>query len=233
MSITNLVPSGYYTNDVKNYATPQEWEAVLRALPEGGTIKIPCMGDIYTFRMVGKGQDELADGRTDRNLASFICENLYAGSSFNMNFTNTNEGGWPKCAGREFIHSLLSTFPEALQAAIKTIIKTSGVGNKETTIVSAYDKLWIPSIIELYGNPPAAGWSAEGIQYNYYKNAGVTASNYASLIKKTLNGSAASYWLRSPSLTSTSSFGHVIGSGGGFGGFSAGSNNEACVGFCV
>lgn len=232
MSITNLVPSGYYTNDVKNYATPQEWEAVLRALPEGGTIKIPCMGDIYTFRMVGKGQDKLADDRVDSNLVSFICEELYAGSSFVMNFTNTNDGGWFQCAGREFIHSLLSTFPEALQAAIKTTVKTSGAGHGKGAIISAYDKLWIPSATELYGNIPAGSWSVEGTQYNYYRNIGITTSNNSALIKRILSGGQSAYRLRSPYLPNTIYFGYVSPSGT-LTNYNATMNACACVGFCV
>lgn len=232
MSITNLVPSGCYINDVKNYATPQEWEAVLRAIPEGGIIKIPCMGDIYTFRMVGKGQDKLADNRVDSNLASFICEELYAGSAFKMNFTKTNEGGWPKCAGREFIHSLLSTFPQALQAAIKTVIKTSVAGATEITTVPAYDKLWIPSATELYGNL-SEYWPVEGTQYNYYKNMGVTTNNCSSLIKKVLNSSTDTYWLRSSRLSNITDFGNVSKYDGKLYSSNGNNNYRACVGFCV
>lgn len=233
MSITNLVPSGYYTNDVKNYATPQEWEQALRAISEGGTIKIPCMGDIYTFRMVGKGQDRLANNNAGSDLTSFICEELYAGSTFNMNFTNTNESGWHQSAGREFIHSLLFTFPEALQAAIKTVIKKSSVGNRGNTIVSTYDKLWIPSATELYGNPPANNFATEGIQYKYYKNAGVTVGNSLLLGKKVLNGSGTTYWLRSPYLESNLYFGIINFRQGELNCTYASGLNRACVGFCV
>ena len=119
-------------------------------------------------------------------------------------------------------------------------------------ITTSSDKLWLLALAEIYSKASiegsttsdilndAAGYEAEGEQYDYYYNLigdnnGGTSTN-AALIKYLSNGTGSAYgwWLRSPYISLNSSF-RFIGSSGSVNGIYAGATNSYGVsfGFCI
>lgn len=128
-------------------------------------------------------------------------------ATHSMNSSNTNEGGWPASAMRNWLN--LTVFP-ALPIQWRKMMKTcrirSTAGNTSTDIVTSDDKLWLLSYTEV-GFSTAAPYINE-VHPDVY---GQTATNAvlpiftdnASRIKRIggASGRASNWWLRSPRST--------------------------------
>lgn len=144
-------------------------------------------------------------------------------TTYNMNSSNTNNGGWKNSAMRSRMSTFLSQLPSDLQSVIKAVNKLVSVGNNTSTIETVSDKLFLLSEVEIFGSTTYS-FAGEGSQYDWYK-AGNTK------VKK-VNGSAYAWWERSPRSNSTDNFCRVSSSGTAT---VAGANSNAGVsfGFCV
>ncbi len=112
-----------------------------------------------------------------------------------MNSTSTNAGGWKNCARRAWCNNVFfAALPSAWQSMVKTVNKKVSVGNKQSTIETVQDKIFLAAEIEIFGSTTYSV-SGEGTQYQYYKNA--TANRYK---MPKWNSSSVSniYWERSP-----------------------------------
>ena len=150
--------------------------------------------DTYRIVIVGKMHDEYEDGK--KAPLTFQIYNCLANAS--MNSSNTNVGGWENSELRTTtLPERLAQFPEEVQAAIRPVKKLTSAGNLSTNIVVTYDKLFVPSEVEVFGhnNNSVAG---EGTRYEYYANGGSTV--------KTVGGYAATWHERSPSKSSAAIF---------------------------
>ena len=122
-----------------------------------------------------------------------------------MNATETNEGGWGSCQMRtRECANLLNCLPSDLQVVVKTTTKYTSAGDKNTSIVSSSDKIFLLSEFEIFG---AITYSASGEknyqqQYSWYSN--------HSKAKDDPFGSASWWWGRSPFWSSSSHFCSVI-----------------------
>ncbi len=139
-------------------------------------------------------------------------------TTHNMNSSSTNAGGWPATSMREYINSdIYNALPSELRSVIVPTKVISGHGNTsgETNFEST-DKLYLLSTHEVWEDND--GNSNSGIDYydkaysytrqlDYYKNLGVTTSDYSGAIKKR-NNKSSDWWLRS-ARSNTNSFGSV------------------------
>ena len=91
-----------------------------------------------------------------------------------------------------------------LKNVLKFVNKVSSVGNNSSGLETTSDKLFLLSEIEIFGSTQYS-YAGEGKQYEYY-----AAGN--STIKK-VNGSANSWWERSPSSGNTTNFCYVYSNG--------------------
>ena len=140
-----------------------------------------------------------------------------------MNSSNTNAGGWNNSAMRTRMSTYLSQLPAALRNVIKTVNKRTSAGNQSSSIQTTQDKLFLLSEIEIFG-ATTYSFAGEGTQYEYYAAGNTT-------IKK-VNGSAYSWWERSPRSDNTANFCMVNDSGSA--GISAASDSRGVsFGFCV
>ena len=122
-----------------------------------------------------------------------------------MNTSNTNTGGWNGSAMRGRMSTYKSQLPAALRNVIKTVKKKSGTGGGSSSgTQQTNDDLFLLSEIEIFGTTTYSV-AGEGTQYEWYK-----AGN--SRIKK-VNGSANSWWERSPYSGDTDNFCRVYSSG--------------------
>ena len=120
----------------------------------------------------------------------------------------------------------LSQLTSAWQNAVKQVNKLSSAGSQSTTIKTTADKLFLLSEVEIFGST-SYSVSGEGTQYAYCK-----ANNAANDRVKKRNGSALSWWERSPCASNTTYFCYVYSNGNASYVIASGSCGVA-FGFCV
>lgn len=186
-------------------------------------------GEQVTLVILGFDHDDLTSG--GKAGMSIGMKNLLA-TTYRMNDTNTNVGGWNESEMRtSTMATLLSHLPSDLQAVIKQVNKKATAGGKSTSITTSADKLWLLAEVEVDGTT-WAGYADEGEQYEYWKTVkdGTVAADRIKYLSNG-SGSANSWWLRSPSLGDRTYFWFVNPSGNV--GYVGGYSNGVSFGFCV
>ena len=146
-------------------------------------------------------------------------------TTYQMNGSNTNSGGWNGSAMRNtHMPAILNTFPAELIAdgAIKYVDVLASAGNKSTSLVTSSDRLRLHSIVELGLSYPYAA-SGEGTKYAYY-----TSGN----LVKTVGGAASIYWTRSP-FTGVSFNFCCVNTSGAAGNYNANNSRGVACGFDI
>ena len=221
-AITNTTSTVYIDDGASHYK-----------ISTGDKISIAINGTAYEFRVLGFNHDTLtsstaygsatATGKAGMTLQMVNC----LAATAKMNSSNTNSGGWESCAMRTSnMATYLSQLTSAWQSVVKQVNKLSSAGSQSTTIKTTADKLFLLSEVEIFGSTTYSV-SGEGTQYAYCK-----ANNTASDRVKTVNGSAYSWWERSP-FASDSTYFCCVTSGGNAAYNSASSSSGVAFGFCV
>ena len=180
------------------------WEEIIAACQSGNVPDSWAVGDSkmmtigganYQIDIIGKNHDTYTAGGTAP--LTFQMHDCY-GTRYAMNNSNTNSGGWTSCIMRStHLPAILSLMPTEVQNGIREVNKLTSSDNQSATINTTADKLFLLSEIEIFGSVSYSK-SGEGTQYDYYK-----AGN--SKVKK-FNGSAYSWWERSPYGSGSTSF---------------------------
>lgn len=175
----------------------------------------------YEVQIIGFNHDDnVSGGKAAYSFQLVDCLN----QTQQMNTSNTNTGGWNGSAMRGRMSTYKSQLPAALRNVIKTVKKKSGTGGGSSSgTQQTNDDLFLLSEIEIFGTTTYSV-AGEGTQYEWYK-----AGN--SRIKK-VNGSANTWWERSPYSGGTNSFCYVNSSGNATGNY-ANDSNGVSFGFCV
>ena len=178
-------------------------------------------GTNYEVQIIGFNHDDnVSGGKAAYSFQLVDCLN----QTQQMNTSNTNTGGWNGSAMRGRMSTYKSQLPATLRNVIKTVKKKSGTGGGSSSgTQQTNDDLFLLSEIEIFGTTTYSV-AGEGTQYEWYK-----AGN--SRIKK-VNGSAYSWWERSPFSGSTIFFCGVNGSGNATGD-TANISYGVSFGFCV
>ena len=178
-------------------------------------------GTDYQCQIIGFNHDTKTAGGTAGITFQLVdCLN----STYQMNSSDTNSGGWTSCAMRSStMATLLTKLPSALQNVIKAVNKLTSAGSQNATINTTSDKLFLLSEVEIFGSITNSK-PGEGSQYAYYQ-----AGN--SKVKK-VNGSASNWWERSPYGNKSNYFCGVDSYGDAYGTFAKYSFGVA-FGFCV
>ena len=230
----------------------------IAALSEGGsaskyfsvgdekTIELTT-GEEITLVILGFNHDDLMGG--GKAGITIGMKNLLA-TTYKMNSSNTNAGGWNGSAMRtSTMATLLSQLPADLRNVIKQVNKKATAGSQSTTITTSVDKLFLFALAELASKTGlenstgtsiknnAATYEQEGTQYEYFKNTVGDADIYKAcpaLVKKLSNGGGSAYiwWLRSPYLGGSTNF-WCVNSSGGVISFYASNSYGVSFGFCV
>ena len=131
-----------------------------------------------------------------------------------MNSSATNVGGWSSSSMETYLNSTIyHALPKALQQSIIRTTVVSGHGSSESYTFETTDKLYLLSTQEVLGGYNSYDTaSSKTRQLDYYKNKGVTTSNYSAVVKKS-NGSNLGWWLRSVPNFNSSNFYHSNESG--------------------
>lgn len=178
-------------------------------------------GTNYEVQIIGFNHDDkVSGGKAAYSFQLVDCLN----QTQQMNTSNTNTGGWNGSAMRGRMSTYKSQLPAALRNVIKTVKKKSGTGGGSSSgTQQTNDDLFLLSEIEIFGTTTYSV-AGEGTQYEWYK-----AGN--SRIKK-VNGSAGTWWERSPYSGDSGNFCVVNSSGNAH--YNAASNSRGVsFGFCV
>jgi hypothetical protein len=203
-------------------------------------------GEKVTLVILGFNHDDLTGG--GKAGMTIGMKNLLA-TTYKMNSSSTNAGGWDDSAMRtSTMTTLLSQLPADLRNVIKQVNKKATAGSPSTTITTSADKLFLFALAELASKTGlettdtliknnAATYEQEGTQYEYFKNTVGDADIYKAcpaLVKKLSNGGGSAYtwWLRSPFLGFSASF-WCVSSSGDVVGDSASFSYGVSFGFCV
>ena len=240
-------------NDLDWFATKSkptfaesDWATIAEVINNGNAAKYFAVGDKKTIALstgeevtvviLGFEHDDLADG-SGKAAISIGMENCLA-TTYAMNSSNTNVGGWESSIMRtETMATLLSQLPSDLQSLIKSVSKKATVGGGSsstpaTSVQTSTDKLFLLAEVEIDGTT-TAGYADEGTQYEYWKTVkdGTVAADRIKYLSNG-GGSAVYWWLRSPSATHSTYF-RFIGTTGivSYGGASG--TRGVSFGFCI
>ena len=207
------------------------WEQIIdachqNAVPDTWVADGTCYKDMeingtnYRIDIIGKNHDTYADGETAP--LTFQMHDCY-GTTYSMNSSNTNVGGWTSCAMRStHLPAILALMPAEVQAAIREVQKKTSAGNKSSSIVTTSDDLFLLSETEIFGSTTYS-FAGEGTQYAYYKAGNSKVKNR--------NGSADYWWERSPYSSGTAHF-CIVYSNGSASWYNASHSYGVAFGFC-
>ena len=186
------------------------WEEIIAACQSGNVPDSWAVGDSkmmtiggtnHQIDIIGKNHDTYTAGGTAP--LTFQTHDSY--NTRGMNARSSNTGGWTNCNMRIVnMPYFFAQMPSEVQAGIREVNKLTSAGGYSSTINTTADKLFLLSEIEIFGYT-ANSVPGEGTQYAYYK-----AGN--SKVKK-VEGSAYSWWERSPDANYESYF-CCVGDGG-------------------
>lgn len=195
-----------------------DWAAIIEAchaneVPDTWVSDGSCYKDMdiggkaYRIDIIGKNHDDLADG-TGKAPLTFQMHDCYD-TTYQMNSSNTNAGGWRDCQMRtQTMPALKALLPAEVQSGIREVNKLTSAGNQSSIIVTTSDELFLLSEIEIFGSTTYS-FAGEGTQYDYYRIGNRTAKN--------INGNLNAWWTRSPNATRSDII-CLIGINGGIGG---------------
>ncbi len=185
------------------------------------------------FRAEAFNHFKLADG--SGNFAGVVWGMLGAlNATRRINPSNTNVGGWPATDMRNWLNNtVFPTLPPFWRSLMKKVIVRSSKGETLPDIVTSEDYLFLRSASEVGFNTDAVPYKdeidpgAEDIAFALY-------TDNASRIKKTYNGqgSAVTWWLRSPEASYSTTF-RLVSNSGHSGSYGAAAAYSVSACFCT
>ncbi len=197
--------------------TSDSWKTIQKAVQTGnvskynvGDTKEVDLGSLGTHTVRIANKSECTNGETSETACGFVVEFVDIITKQKFNSTDTNVGGWKDSELRTYINgTIYNALPSELQSVITSTKVISGHGNTSgETNFKTYDKLYLLSSEEIYGNYESLGYAKMDTSYgtskqlDYYKNQGVTAEEYDNASKRH-QGLPKPFWLRSAASTST------------------------------
>ena len=155
----------------------------------------------HTLRVANTSTpSECSTAGFSQTACGFVLEFADIITTHKMNDTRTNDGGWPATSMRTFVNNdIYNAIPSEIKNAIidTTVVSSHGKTIEETNFTST-DKLYLLSTAEVWANGHSYDTARDNTrQLDYYKNLGVTTSNYNGAIKKNGTRRASVWWLRS------------------------------------
>lgn len=197
---------------LKDNFADNDWASIIAACHSGSVPSTWVVGNSktmtingasYQVDIIGKNHDTYTAG--GKAPLTFQLHDCYADTKA-MNSSNTNSGGWTSCAMRStHLPAILALMPTEAKNGIREVNKLTSAGSQSSTINTTADKLFLLSEVEVFGSTSYSA-AGEGTQYDYYKAGNSKVKNR--------NGSAASWWERSPYASYSTRFCLVNGNGG-------------------
>ena len=169
---------------------------------------------------IGFGASALTGGAyiayCDSNYGTSVSSTGY----FSMNTTNTNSGGWNSCQMKSTIcPAFKNALPTELKNNIRAVTKWQNNGYS-TSGQSSSNEIWLLSEMEIFGSAPNSNYTANQLQYDFYK--GIADWSAAPRIKyqDTATSRAVVWWERSAYWDYSTAFCYIRPSGTADSGYS-------------
>ena len=172
---------------------------------------------------IGFGAESLTGDKYIAYIDSKYGNSVSSTGYFSMNSSNTNSGGWNSCQMKSTIcPAFKNALPSDLKNNIRAVTKWQNDGNS-TTGQSSSNEIWLLSEMEIFGSAKWSKYSANQLQYDFYK--GVTGWSAASKIKykDTATSEAVNWWERSARWSNASIFCYVSTDGDANNNYASGS----------
>ena len=208
-----------------------DWSTIAKNVKKGHTSKYSIgdtkevsVGSFGTHTVRISNMSECTNGETSETACGFVIEFADIVTTQSFNSSNSNSGGWKSSTIRTYINgTVYDALPSELQDVITLTNVISGHSGSDSANYETQDKLYLLTSKEVHGTKHSYDRvDAETKQLDYYKNLGVTISNYSGAIKK-YNGNNLWWLLRSVNATSSYPFlgisangncDHALGTGG-------------------
>ena len=187
----------------------------------GNTKTVKVNGKEFTVRLANlKAPNECNNSGFSQSACGFVVEFTDFITTYYMNPTSTNKGGWLNSQMKTFIdNDIYNSLPEELRNVIIDTKTVSGHGKEDTNNITSpedkLDKLYLLAPKEIYSNWSNQSDSAADLtrQLDYYKIKGVTTSNKNGAIKKDSEGTVEWWWFRSANSNNNNNFYNVNNNG--------------------
>ena len=219
---------GYFTDVVdKDIPAPNafatdSWKTIIKAVRNNNISKYH-VGDTRTIDVGTYGTHTLRIANTStpsecsrtgfsQTACGFVLEFADIITEHNMNDKYTNVGGWPASDMRTFVNNdIYNSLPSDLKNGIIDTTVISSYGSSDSSNFTSIDKLYLLAPKEIYSDFNLNYDTAKDLtrQLDYYKNEGVTNSNYSKVIKM-YNSTTDGWCLRSAYSSSNNIFYYVF-----------------------
>ena len=162
---------------------------------------------------IGFGAESLTGDKyiayVDSKYNNFVSSTGY----FSMNSSNTNSGGWNSCQMKSTIcPAFKNALPAELKSNIRAVTKWQNDGNS-TTGQSSSNEIWLLSEMEIFGSAKWSEYTANQLQYDFYKGVADWSAAPQIKYKDTATSEAVDWWERSACSSYSSNFCIVIADG--------------------
>ena len=196
------------------------WDLISKNIKSGKTHKYNVgdtkeidLGDLGTHTVRIANMSECTNGETSESACGFVIEFTDIINQQTHYDTQTNVGGWRDSKIRTYVNeTLYNSLPNDLANIVLETKVISGHGSSVSTNFETTDKLYLLSTKEIYGETTYDTIDKETRQLDYYKNEGVTNSNYSKAIKS-YNSTNSVWWLRSARSNYGSAFNAINATG--------------------
>ena len=155
---------------------------------------------------IGFGASALSGGAyiayVDSNCDSSVSSTGY----FSMNSSYTNSGGWNSCQMKSTIcPAFKNALPSDLKNNICAVTKWQNDG-KSTSGQSSSNEIWLLSEMEIFGSASQSGYTANQVQYDFYKGVADWSAAPKIKYKDTSTSTPVFWWERSARSSDNSNF---------------------------
>ena len=197
---------------LENRFAIDNWETIATNVKNGNMCGYH-VGDEKEIELTGFGKHNVrisnvsacTNGETSETACGFVVEFVDIIIRYQFNSSGLNVGGWRDTKVRTYINeTIYKSLPRDLQNIILTTKVISSYGKNDSANFETEDKLYLLSSEEVFGDFATSSMAGHDTsvgtskQLDYYKNQGVTLSNFEKSIKQYEENNAY-WWLRSVS----------------------------------
>ena len=197
---------------LENRFAIDNWETIATNVKNGNMCGYH-VGDEKEIELTGFGKHNVrisnvsacTNGETSETACGFVVEFVDIIIRYQFNSSGLNVGGWRDTKVRTYINeTIYKSLPRDLQNIILTTKVISSYGKNDSANFETEDKLYLLSSEEVFGDFATSSMAGHDTsvgtskQLDYYKNQGVTLSNFEKSIKQ-YEGNNDYWWLRSVS----------------------------------
>lgn len=197
---------------LENRFAIDNWETIATNVKNGNMCGYH-VGDEKEIELAGFGKHNVrisnvskcTNGETSETACGFVIEFVDIITRYQFDSSGLNVGGWRDTKVRTYINeTIYKSLPRDLQNIILTTKVISSYGKNDSANFETEDKLYLLSSEEVFGDFATSSMAGHDTsvgtskQLDYYKNQGVTLSNFEKSIKQ-YEGNNDYWWLRSVS----------------------------------